>query len=176
MNKLFGMTLITIFLSIAIESLSLILQLKRKKLSQWFGRKDFTVHATVTLLLWGIAFLFIILLQFQPHPHFHNNNILKIIGSILFIAGLVISVLGFKQLGLKRSLCLNFFRENVPVENKSIYSYIKEPEDYGFWILLIGFALFTGSIFNTIIAAEYIILMIPHEKLENIPVKHKRKN
>ena len=36
---------------------------------------------------------------------------------------------------------------------------------------LIGFALFTRSIYNLIIGIEFIVIMIPHIMLENVPLK-----
>ena len=43
--------------------------------------------------------------------------------------------------------------------------------DFGLWIALIGFAIFTGSIYNFAIAVEFIIIVIPHIMLENKPLK-----
>ncbi|MFX1534606.1 MAG: methyltransferase, partial [Promethearchaeota archaeon] len=77
----------------------------------------------------------------------------------------------FKLLGLKRSLCLNFFKDDVPIVQSSLYKYIKNPEDVGLWTMLIGFVLLTGSIYNLIIAIEFIVIMIPHERVENMPLK-----
>lgn len=37
--------------------------------------------------------------------------------------------------------------------------------------MLIDFALFTASVYNLIIAFEFILLMIPQQKIENIPLK-----
>jgi len=76
----------------------------------------------------------------------------------------------FRLLGLKRALCLNFFQENVPVIRKSLYKCIKNPLDYGIWMVLVGFAIFTGSVYNLAIAIEFIIIMIPHIVLENKPL------
>jgi len=90
----------------------------------------------------------------------------------MVVSGLVVSVWALMLLGLRRSLCLNFFEEDVPIVKKSLYKYCDNPMDYGFWIALIGFALFTGSIYNLVIAAEFIIIMIPHMMLENIPLKN----
>jgi protein-S-isoprenylcysteine O-methyltransferase Ste14 len=73
-------------------------------------------------------------------------------------------------LGLRRALCLNFFEENVPVIKESLYKYIKNPADYGLWMVLVGFAIFTGSVYNLAIAVEFIIIMIPHIMLENKPL------
>ena len=89
----------------------------------------------------------------------------------MMISGLIVSIWALMLLGLKRSLCLNFFEEDVPMVEKSLYKYCENPMDYGFWIALVGFALFTGSIYNLIVAAEFIILMIPHLMFENIPLK-----
>jgi len=43
--------------------------------------------------------------------------------------------------------------------------------DIGLWMALIGFAFFTRSIYNLIIAIEFVVIMIPHIMLENIPLQ-----
>ncbi len=92
-------------------------------------------------------------------------------GVVLLVSGLIMSVWGFMLLGIKRSFGLNFFEEDVPIVKKSLYKFIKNPEDYGFWMALIGFALFTHSLPNLVVALEFIILQIPHMHIENIPMK-----
>ena len=89
----------------------------------------------------------------------------------MLFSGMILAFWAFRLLGLKRSLCLNFFEENVPIVKESLYNYIKNPLDYGLWIALIGFAIFSGSIYNLAIAVEFIIIMIPHIMLENKPLK-----
>ena len=86
------------------------------------------------------------------------------------IGGSILSIWGFIILGIKRSLCLNFFKEGVPIVKSSIYKYIKNPEDYGLWLALLGLAFFTGSLYNLVIALEFVVLMIPHMIIENIPL------
>jgi len=48
------------------------------------------------------------------------------------------------------------------------------PEDYGFWMAVFSYALFTRSLYNLAIALEFIILMIPHMHVENIPLKRSK--
>ncbi|MFW6129187.1 MAG: methyltransferase [Candidatus Aminicenantaceae bacterium] len=174
MNTIFILTLVFVFLAVFVESIVLILQLKGKKLSKWFGKNAFHVHMIVTLSFWGLAFCLVIALQFVKSPSFHNNILFKLIGFTLLISGLIIAVWGFWLLGLKRSLCLNFFEDNVPVVNHSLYKSIKNPEDTGFWLALFGLALFTGSVYNLIVAVEFIVLMIPHQMLENVPLNKEK--
>ena len=87
------------------------------------------------------------------------------------VSGLALAVWGFMVLGIKRSFGLNFFEDNVPVAKGSVYKSIKNPQDYGLWAALAGFALFSRSTFNLTIAIEFIILMIPHLMIENIRLK-----
>jgi protein-S-isoprenylcysteine O-methyltransferase Ste14 len=87
------------------------------------------------------------------------------------VYGLAVAIRGFMVLGIKRSFGLNFFKDNVPVVKSSVYKSVKNPEDYGLWAALAGFALFSRSSFNLAIAIEFIILMIPHLMIENIPLK-----
>lgn len=171
MNPVLVLTIIFVFLTISVESINLILQLKGKKLTEWLGKKAFNFHMITVGTFWIITISFIVLLQFQEHPLFHNNPILKYLGLILSVSGLILASWAFKLLGLKRSLCINFFEENVPIVKSSLYKYIKNPEDTGLWIALIGFALFTQSSYNLIIAVEFIVIMIPHVILENVPLK-----
>ncbi|MFX0060923.1 MAG: methyltransferase [Candidatus Hermodarchaeota archaeon] len=171
MSVLFILTIITVFMTIFVESILLILQFKGRKLTQWFGKYAFFIHSIITLTFWALSFLFLGLLQLEEHPLFHNELLIKYAGVIVLAVGLVVAIWGFKLLGLKRSLCLNFFKDDVPVVKSSLYKYIKNPEDIGLWTMLIGFALLTGSIYNLIIAVEFIMTMIPHERVENMPLK-----
>lgn len=171
MNKIFTLTIIFVFLTILVESINLILQLKGKKLTKWFGKNAFNFHMIITGIFWIIMFCFIVLLQFEIHPIFHNNITLKYVGLILLISGLILALWALKLMGLKRALCLNFFEENILILKSSLYKYIKNPMDIGFWTAFIGFALFTKSTYNLIIAIEFIVIMYPHMLLENIPLK-----
>lgn len=173
MNRIFILTTIFVFLTIFVESINLILQLKGRRLTKWFGKNAFNIHMLSTGIFWVITFCLFVILQFEERPLFHNSIILnlKYTGLIFSISGIILAAWAFSLLGLKRSLCLNFFEENVPVVNESVYKHIKNPEDYGLWTALIGFAIFTGSIYNFAIAVEFIIVMIPHIMLENKPLK-----
>jgi hypothetical protein len=157
MKKIFFLSLIFAFLAILVESVNLILQLSGKKLTKWFGNNAFSIHMITTGIFWAITLCLIVILQFENHPLFHSNTILK-------------ACWAFKLLGLRRALCLNFFQEEVPVVRESLYKCIKNPFDYGIWMVLVGFAIFTGSVYNLLIAVEFIIIMIPHIMLENKPL------
>jgi protein-S-isoprenylcysteine O-methyltransferase Ste14 len=171
MSRIFIVTVIFVFLTISVESVNFIFQWKGKKLTRWLGQNAFKYHALTTGLLWTITFCLMIALQFERHPLFHQSIILRHLGLILLIGGAVSALWGFKALGLKRSLGLNFFEENVPVVRGSIYKYVKNPEDYGLWMILLGFALLTRSSYNLVIAAEFIVIMIPHIMLESWPLR-----
>jgi len=175
MPDLFFITLISVFLTIHIESFFLILQIKGQYLSKWFGKYAFLFHAAVTINLWIITFILIFFLQLQPHPRFHTHLLLRSAGFFICLAGIIIAIWGFSLLGLKRALCINFYKQDVPLVKHSIYTYIKNPLDTGLWTALFGFALFTGSLYNLIIAAEFVLVMIPHIWLENKPLIKKIK-
>jgi len=167
------LTTIAVFLPIFVESVFLYLQLKGRKLTAFFGKNAFLIHAYVTGFFWAAAFIMIFFLQFEQQPPFHHTVFLKYSGVFLLIVGMILSIAGLLQLGLKRALCINFFEDAVPVVSSALYTYIKNPIDFGFWTGLIGFALFTGSAYNLIIGIEFIAIMIPHTMLENIPLKQK---
>jgi len=176
MNSIFFLTVVFAFLAIFAESVNLILQLKGKKLTKWFGKNAFSIHMITTGIFWAITFCLIVILQFENHPLFHSSIILKYAGLSFLIVGLILAFWAFKLLGLKRALCLNFFEVNVPVVRESLYKCIKNPLDYGLWIVLVGFATFTGSVYNLVIAVEFIIIMIPHIILENKPLNKEDDN
>ncbi|OGW75018.1 MAG: hypothetical protein A2Z72_04470 [Omnitrophica bacterium RBG_13_46_9] len=164
---IFLLTLIFIFLTIFIESMGLILQLKGTKLTKWFGRYAVNALMMLTVLFWMITSCLIVILQCEEHPRFHNSAILKYIGFILLVSGIILSLWSIKVLGLKRSLGIDLLEENVPLDKKSLYKYIRNPENNGFLITLVGLAVSTGSFYNLIVAAEFVIVMIPHMMLEN---------
>lgn len=160
MNRIFILTMISVLLTIFVEFLNLILQLKGRKLTKWLGKNAFNFHMIITGIFWVITLSLYVILQFEEHPLFHNSIILKYIGLILLISGIILASCAFRLLGLKRLLCLNFFEENVPVVKESLYKYIKNPADFGLWMVLIGFAIFTRYIYNLAIAFEFIIIRI----------------
>lgn len=172
MNLFFPLTLFGAFLAVGGESALLILQLRGRKLQKWFGRWAFPLHATITLILWFLTFIFYFLMQLADSPPFHNNLVVRCLGLVLLVFGLVLATWGFLVLGLKRSLCLNFFEEDVPVvQEHYLFHYIREPEDYGLWMVLFGLALVTGSTYNLFVAFTFVALMLPHQWLENRPLQ-----
>jgi protein-S-isoprenylcysteine O-methyltransferase Ste14 len=171
MSQLFILTLVFVFLTIFVESVNLILQLRGRKLTKWLGKRAFNFHMAVTGSFWIVTACLIIILQFEVHPLFHSNIFVKYAGLIMLVLGLILATWAFKLLGLKRSMCLNFFEENVPVVKTSLYKYIENPMDIGLWTALFGLALFTGSVYNLVIAFEFVVVMVPHAMLENKPLK-----
>lgn len=107
----------------------------------------------------------------EDHPAFHAHIVLHYTGFILLIGGGAVALWALGVLGLKRALCLNFFEEGVPVATEGPYMYLSNPLDYGFWTALLGFALLTGSLYNLVIAVEFILVMIPHVVLENTIIR-----
>lgn len=170
-SSTFISTLILIFLAVSIEALLLYLQWKKRWLSERFGDNAFKVHSVITLSFWAAASIGIIVTLFEPNPVFHEIQCLGIAGWILFGVGMNVATLGFKELGLERSLGINFFNEDVNVVSSGIYEYTSNPEEYGFWIMMLGFALGTGSCYILAYAIEFIVLMIPNHKIENLPLE-----
>ncbi|MGM0442140.1 MAG: methyltransferase [Elusimicrobiota bacterium] len=170
-------TVILVFVAILVETLSLYLQHKDKKLTLWFKNFDFIVHSLITVLLWTAMGISFILLQFKEQLYFEkfiSPDILTYFtaaGWIILAGGLTVSIWGFIRLGPRRSLGLNFFREDVPVVKNSIYKYINNPETGGLCWALFGFSFVTGSVYNFFIALEFTVLMVFHTKLENITVR-----
>ena len=112
---IFILTLIAVFLTFLVESVSLYLQLSAKKLTRWFGKYDFSAHALITIMFWTVMCGLIAVLQSEKHPLLHYCNILKYAGFIIFLLGLVLATWGFLLLGPRRSLGLNFFKSIVSI-------------------------------------------------------------
>jgi len=77
MSSIFILTTIFVFLTILVESINLILQLKGRKLTKWFGENAFNIHMISTGIFWMITFCLFVILQFEEHPLFHNSIILN---------------------------------------------------------------------------------------------------
>lgn len=52
MNSIFILTTIFVFLTILVESINLILQLKGRRLTKWFGENAFNIHMLSTGTFW----------------------------------------------------------------------------------------------------------------------------
>ncbi len=168
-------TLLILCATILIESILLYVQLKGRKITKMFGRSGFKVHVAVTCSLWALFLAALFLLQFQENQHFHSNVLLSYFGLVVSLNGLCLAGWGFSALGLKRSLCINFYRPNIEVVDRSIYKHLYHPEDIGFFLMLLGLALFTSSFANLFLALLFVLLIIPHAVIENRPLKRKIK-
>lgn len=145
-------------------------------MNRWFGKYAFRVHAVITSILWIATFILIVIFQFEKQIIFHDSVIIRYIGLFLIIVGAFIAGDTFRIMGFKRTLCINFYRDSFDLVRTSFYKYLDNPMDYGFWLVLTGFALFTASLYNLIIAGEFILVMIPHILIENIPVNLKKQS
>jgi len=113
-------------------------------------------------------------MQFYEQLSFHNYTFIKISGFLLTAVGLITAITGCKQLGLKRSLCINFYYNDVSLIKTPLYKHISHPQDYGLITALTGMALATGYTFDLFIAGLVTVLLLPHQYLENIPLQNSR--
>ncbi len=171
MDVLFVLTIVFVFLTISVESLMLVLQVRGRRLTRWFGRKAFTIHASVTVCFWVVTSCLLAALQFHDHPSLHGIRALRYVGIGLLLVGAAVGLWAFALLGPRRSLCLNFFEKDVPTVRRSLYRYLRNPMDLGLCVGLAGLAVATDSIYNLIVGLEFTALMIPHARLENRPFR-----
>ncbi|MGC9443845.1 MAG: methyltransferase family protein [Candidatus Methanospirareceae archaeon] len=174
MSTIFVLTTIFIALSILVEAILLGLQLVGRRLTRWLGTYAFSFFACVVLTLWFVLLYLLIRLQYEEHPLFHMSAFVRYVGLVLFFTGIILAAWSFSLLGVKRVLCINFFVDNVSLVTGSVYRYLKNPAHYGFWLALIGFAVYTGSWYNFAIALEFVVVMIPIIWLENKPLQDAR--
>ncbi|WP_371804143.1 methyltransferase [Candidatus Lokiarchaeum ossiferum] len=176
MNYFFIILLILGFLTISIESTMFLLQWYGRKMSKWFKSHDFRIHSIITNSMWIITFTLFGVFQFSPQLLFHNILILQIVGGLMIGVGLIVSTWGYYILGLERSLGINFYRDNIERVDHSLYKYFKNPEEIGLLMMLYGIGLLTKSWYNLIFALEFTILMIPHQRIENLPFRKNESN
>lgn len=163
-------TLVAFFLAIAVESALFILQYKFRWLTLLCGDKDFRWHAGITLSFWILAGILLVILQFFAQPRFHQNAALQYSGGIMLLLGLALSVSGFRILGLRQSLGLNFYRQDIPRCEHRLFRIVKHPMDFGLWFMLFGWALLSRATFNLVVALFVMLLMIPHIRIEQLAV------
>lgn len=171
-SSLFIFTFLMIYLTIAVEDFLLLSEHHNKKITQIFGKNAFLVHKIITEIFWIGATIGILSTTLQDYPTFHSLELLSILGWICMIIGLTLATLGYKELGMDRSAGVNFYNDDPKyhqVITSGIYRYMKHPEEHGFWLIMIGFAIGTYSSYNLVFAFEFILLMINHQKIENLP-------
>ncbi|MHA1226325.1 MAG: methyltransferase [Candidatus Hodarchaeales archaeon] len=139
-----------------------------------FHEKAFLIHSLISMTLWSVNGLMVIALQLTEHPTLLNNQSLSILGNLLLVIGVIIGLWGYLTLGMTRSLHYNFFAQ-MKSENKvvttGIYSYIKDPEYLGLFLILLGLTLASDSFYNFLIFVEFSILLIPLKIVEDKPLK-----
>ena len=161
-----------IFINVGYHITILYFEYERKFLTEIFHDRAFIVHAIISMTLWSLNALFIFALQFSDHPSLHNFPPMSMIGGIFLVIGIIIGLLGYLTLGLSRSLHYNFFfPSKKTVVTKGIYKYLYNPQYEGFFLILLGFALFTDSLYNLFIFLEFLILIPLLSYIESKPLK-----
>jgi len=174
MEQLFYAIVLLIILMVVMHCVDLYSEIKFKKMTQLFKQKAFFIHSFMSLTTWSLSFFLIFVLQFTDQPRFEFPEILILSGLPIMILGIILSMIGYLTLGLKRSLHSNVFYPNTSKRiKKGIYKYISDPEYIGFYMILIGLTLITTSFYNLIITIEFILVMIPLRIIENMPIKEK---
>jgi len=160
------------FINLSYHIIILYFEYEKKVLTSIFHNQAFNIHSLISMALWSINGLMILALQFSDHPKFHNFPPLSIIGGIFFVIGVILGLLGYLTLGLVRSLHYNFFfKIDQKIVRKGIYKYLDNPEYEGLLLILLGYALYTDSLFNLIIFLEFLILIVPLKFIEDKPLK-----
>ena len=160
------------FANLSYHIIILYFEYEKKVLTNLFHSKAFTVHSLISMALWSLNGLMVIALQFSDHPKFHNFPPMSIIGSIFFIVGVILGLLGYLTLGLVRSLHYNFFfKIEYKIIKKGIYKYLNNPQYVGLFLILLGYALYTDSLYNLIIFLEFFILVSILKYIEDKPLK-----
>jgi protein-S-isoprenylcysteine O-methyltransferase Ste14 len=93
-----------------------------------------------------ISFLFCFLKWFNIATMFYDSLITQIIGIVLFIAGLIIVIIGVVQLGQSRAFGLP--ETETILKSNGLYRFSRNPMYFGGFIMCAGSCFFSIHLFN----------------------------
>lgn len=89
--------------------------------------------------------IFVTCLQyFWFGPTLHQSSVIRVLGLLLAISGMVIRSVSMKTLGNRYTMVVSI-REGHEIVNKGVYKYVRHPGYLGQYLFLLGFVLFLPS-------------------------------
>lgn len=76
---------------------------------------------------------------------------------------------GFVLIGLRQSLCLNFF-ERVPVCRHWLFATVGHPQEFGFIAMIVAFSFVTDRVDVLAVSVETSIGMLCFQRVEDLPL------
>lgn len=149
-------------------------------LSRWWGARAFSIYNFITLAPWAAFLLFYVTLQFEQHPQLPWPSLWhQVIGGILVVSGTCLSVWVATLFGPAR---LNGLRHFTGATDEGRiksgpFRWIDNPMYTGYFLILLGIALWQNSLYDLVIALESLLLLNGVQaRIENSGLSRGRKS
>lgn len=130
--------------------------------SRHFGKAGFWIHFVITGALWfWVTLVFMVPPASATAPLPFSFPFMKLVGQAITLIGLLIALWAIILLGIPRMWGVRYFkssRDDV-IEHRGIYRVLKNPIYDGFFLIFLGSALSSNSLFYLYGALESFILL-----------------
>ena len=131
-------------------------------LSRWWGGRAFAIYNLITLIPWVAFLLTYVTLQFRQHPLLPWSSLwLQVIGGILAVLGAFLALWVATLFGPARLNGSRHFTGATEEERikSGPFRWIDNPMYTGYFLVLLGIALWQNSLYDLIIALEALLLL-----------------
>ena len=177
---LFWATLGLFAFSSVLQTGLIYVQQRSATLSRWWGGRAFAIYNLITLIPWVAFLLTYVTLQFEQHPTLPWSSLwLQVIGGFLALSGAVLALWVARLFGPAR---LNGLRHFIGATDEERIGYgpfrwIDNPMYTGYFLILMGIALWQNSLYDLIIALESLLLLNGVQaRIENSGLSRGRKS
>lgn len=155
-------------------------QQRSGRLSRLWGARAFSIYNFVTLVPWAAFLLFYVTLQFKHHPQLPWPSLwLEILGAVLAVSGAALALWVATLFGPAR---LNGLRHFTGATNEERiltgpFRWMNNPMYTGYFLILLGIALWQNSLYDLVIALESLLLLNGVQaRIENSGLSRGRKS
>ena len=159
---LFAATAGLFLLSSGLQTALIFVQQSGGRLTGWWGPHAFSIYNAITLIPWAAFVLAHLALQFTQHPSLPWESLwIQVIGGILISFGVSLALWVAILMGPAR---LNGRRHFAPASREARvttvpFRWLKNPMYTGYFLVLLGIALWMSSLFDLAIALESLLLL-----------------
>ena len=159
---LFGATVGLFLVSSGLQTALILVQQSGGRLTTWWGPHAFSIYNAITLIPWAAFVLAYLALQFTQHPSLPWESLwIQVIGGILISFGVSLALWVAILMGPAR---LNGLRHFAPASREERvttgpFQWLKNPMYTGYFLVLLGIALWMSSLFDLAIALESLLLL-----------------
>ncbi len=148
--------------SSALQTGLIFVQQRSGSLSGWWGCRAFTIYNIITLIPWSAFVLTYVTLQFRQHPPLPWTILwLQVIGGVLAFSGMCLALWVARMLGPARLNGLRHFAGATDEERivSGPFHWLENPMYTGYFLVLLGIALWKNSAYDLVIALESLLLL-----------------